>query len=130
MKLTPRQYAVALYQTVVECAVAEREQRLANFVKVLVQRQQLNLVDGIVEEFDKYYKERNGILDVEAVTATKVDGGDLAEELGKSLSKKIDLQVEVDPQITAGLILKIGDTLIDGSLKNQLDLLRNKLISE
>ena len=48
----------------------------------------------------------------------------LAEALGKATGKKVELKVIVDPSILGGIVAKVGDTVIDGSIKNRLEQLR------
>ena len=87
----------------------------------------MKLLDKIITEFLAYYKEQKNIVDIEATVATEIDEKSLSKQLSKQLNSDIDLNIKVDPKIVAGLILKIGDTLFDGSVNNQLNLLNNQL---
>jgi F-type H+-transporting ATPase subunit delta len=51
----------------------------------------------------------------------------LAEALGNATRKKVEIRVTVDPDILGGIVARIGDTVIDGSVRHRLDLLKEKL---
>ncbi|MFH0819127.1 MAG: F0F1 ATP synthase subunit delta [Patescibacteria group bacterium] len=129
MKLKSRQYAIALYQSLKECPPDKQNELIASFVKILQKNKQLKLMNKIILEYSNYTKERSGIVNVHATVASAVNIDDFKKELVSQLGKDIDLQVQIDPTIMAGLILQIGDTLIDGSVNNQLNILKNKLIN-
>jgi F-type H+-transporting ATPase subunit delta len=57
------------------------------------------------------------------------EGQDIALRLGQALDKKVDIQVQVDPSILGGIVLRLGDRLIDASVKGRLDRLRAQLAS-
>jgi F-type H+-transporting ATPase subunit delta len=51
----------------------------------------------------------------------------LADALGNATRKKVEVRVTVDPEILGGIVARIGDTVIDGSVRHRLDLLKEKL---
>lgn len=127
MKFTAKQYATALYSNLEKSSAKEREQQIINFLQLLKRNRQFNISDKIISELDKIIKEKNNILEIEAITAEKIEAKELSKLLEKKLDKKIELKIKVDKEIIAGLILKINDLLIDGSMRTQLKLLNNKL---
>ncbi len=129
MKTTNRQYAIALFESLKDCPEDQVSERISNFLKILQKNKQLKNLGVIVDQFIKYYREQNQVLEVQATTAKEINVEELKKELSGKLNQDIELEVEVDPSILAGLILKIGDTLVDGSTKSQLNNLKNKLTS-
>jgi len=127
VKFTAQQYASALYANLEKCSAKEKEQQIISFLKLLKRNRQFNLSNKIIMEIDKLIKEKNNILEITAITAEKIAAKELSKILEKKLNKKIELEVNIDKEIIAGLILKINDLLIDGSVKTQLKLLNNKL---
>lgn len=100
-----------------------------NFIQLLIERGRGELTLGIFEDFVNLKKERDGILDVKIKTAI-----DLNSEEREAMKKKIDeytrknglLEFEKDKAIIGGFVAKIGDTILDGSIKRQLELLKEK----
>ena len=54
----------------------------------------------------------------------------LRAQLHAALGKEVDLQVEADPNLIAGIVVRVGDTVYDGSVKRQLERLKQQLASE
>lgn len=93
----------------------------------------LQLVD-IIDCFNELYNDNKKIMVGTAVTAVELDDAQL-KALGQSYAKKYDLtsvnlKNEVDKSIIGGVILKVGDCVIDGSVKNKLKKIRAQLISK
>ncbi len=95
-----------------------------NILRYLVDKGRLSNIRGIVTEYLKIYYEKNQIVDVEAIFAvepSKAQVEKLTKTLEAKTKKKVNLTIKVDKEIIAGGIIKIGDEIIDGSLKTQLD---------
>lgn len=93
----------------------------------------LQLID-IIECFNQLYNDSKKIMEGTAVTAVELNQAQL-KALGDSYAKKYDLtsvnlKNEVDQSIIGGVILKVGDCVIDGSVKNKLKKIRAQLISK
>lgn len=103
---------------------------LANFLNLLFDKRRAIYLDDIIEEFINLVKEEEKILEVEVITAIELSEN-LITELKNTLSKKLDNQIElvtrIDSSIIAGMIIKIGDQIIDGSIKNSLNSLADNL---
>ncbi|OGF39862.1 ATP synthase F1 subunit delta [Candidatus Falkowbacteria bacterium RIFOXYC2_FULL_47_12] len=133
MKITIKQYAQSLYEVLAEIeSEADVKVALNNFVKLLSARRSLNKTGKIIAEFEKIWNREQGIVEGELVSAKKLDNG-IIELLNchivKLLSiKEVNLANQIDKNILGGFIVKVGDTVIDGSVKNQLNNLKNKLI--
>ena len=93
-------------------------------VKYIVRKQRLSLVGDIKECFLKLYYEENNKLPITAIFAKELSEEQrelLIEKLEKKYGKKIVLNLEVDKEIIGGGILKIGNEVINGSIKNQIE---------
>nr|P29708.1 RecName: Full=ATP synthase subunit delta, sodium ion specific; AltName: Full=ATP synthase F(1) sector subunit delta; AltName: Full=F-type ATPase subunit delta; Short=F-ATPase subunit delta [Propionigenium modestum]CAA41371.1 F1 subunit [Propionigenium modestum] len=102
----------------------ELEESSLNIIFYLIEKDRLSSIRGIVAEYLKIYYAKNQILDVEAIFAiepTKDQKAKLIEQLEKKTGKKVNLEVSIDKSIIAGGIIKIGDEIIDGSVRRQLD---------
>ncbi len=102
-----------------------------NLILLLVTKDRTDIVGQIIGEFEQLLNAHRGIAVAEVTTALPVDEGEkvvLIDRLSRATGKRIVLHTRVDPQIMGGLVAKIGDKLIDGSLKTRLLVLRRKLV--
>ncbi|OQY09575.1 MAG: ATP synthase F1 subunit delta [Fusobacteriia bacterium 4572_132] len=100
------------------------------FLNYLIDKERLIYLDSISKEYLKIYYTKNNIIEVDATFSIEPNEGQksrLKEKLKKMTSKEINLNVEIDKTILGGGILKIGDKIIDGSLKRQFEMLRTNL---
>jgi len=90
----------------------------------LLDKGRLSNIRGIVAEFVKIYYEKNQMVDIQATFAlepSEEQKSKLIEKLEKKTGKKVNLEVKIDSSIIAGGIIRIGDEIIDGSIRRQLD---------
>jgi F-type H+-transporting ATPase subunit delta len=96
----------------------------------LIDKDRLVNLKGIIEEYIAIYNYKNSIVEVEATFAIKPSEKQelqLIQKLEKMMSKKVKIKVNVDKTIIGGGILKIGDKIMDGSLKRQFEMLKANL---
>lgn len=99
-----------------------------NVLFYLVEKKRLSYIKSIVAEYLKIYYTKNQIVDVEAIFAVEPSEEQktkLIKKLEKKTEKKVNLVVRIDKSIIAGGIIKIGDEIIDGSVRRQLDTVAN-----
>lgn len=106
------------------------EPTTVNMINYLIDKKRIVYIDRIMIEYLKYYHLENNIIEVEAIFAikpSKEQEKTLIDKLKKKYSKDVKLNIKVDESILAGGILKIGDEIIDGSLKRQFEILKSKI---
>lgn len=99
-------------------------QEVFNFMYILIDKRRESNILEIKKEYDKLYNEQKNIIKVVARTAVPMEDEakiKLSKVLGEKLEKTIELSNQVDPSIMGGVVLRIEDKLIDGSLKGQLE---------
>jgi F-type H+-transporting ATPase subunit delta len=98
-----------------------------NFLKVVAQHHRLDCLREMRSAFRSLYNEAHGRVAVEVRTADSVDRQLLEQitvELTAKLKREVDVSSTVQPDLLGGMVVRVGDTLFDGSLKNRLDALR------
>jgi len=103
-----------------------------NLAGLLMARGRLGIAGDIVVEYERLVDAHNGIEHAEVVTAVPLDEANLQRlslELGQALGKKITVKAKVDPVLIGGMVVKIGDRVIDGSLKARLENLHRGLLA-
>jgi len=101
-----------------------------NLVKLLVQNDRIILTPQISELYESYKAEHEGYVDVDVMSAyalSKEEQKKFASKLEKKLDKKVHITTSVDKSLIGGFLAKAGDTVIDGSIKGQLQQLAKKL---
>ncbi len=127
-KITSTQYATALFDAVSETAAHDHDKVLDNFVKILAQNGDLGKYDEIDAEFRKLKLESQGIKEAEVTVAKDVEFNQtIITELNKAVTGKLEIKKKIDESIIGGVIVKVDDTLIDASVKTQLNNLNNQL---
>lgn len=101
-----------------------------NLALLLVERGLAPLAPAIFQAFEQRYNDYKGIAVAQVTTAIPLDDtlrAQIAAQLGRLTGKTIRLQERVDPAILGGAIARVGDTLIDGSLRRRFELLRQQI---
>lgn len=102
-----------------------------NFLKVLSRHNRLGLVPLAAKLVTKLHAERRGLTDVEVRVAAPLDDATLSEiknQLRKSLGKEPVVTMKVDPALIAGIVVRVGDRVYDGSVSSQLERTRAAMI--
>lgn len=130
MLLEKPEIPLAAKQEIVDRSLGKLGRLRRNFVYVLVTNGRVRAIDEIVSQFQALVNDYRGLAVAEVVTAVPLDDREsqrVAQRLEALVGKKIVLQRRVDPSILGGVVARIGDHLIDGSIAGQLDALRDQL---
>jgi len=109
--------------------VGELTLRLLN---LLADKRRLSLLPYIESEYRELLKSRKSILSASLVSAEPLSDATVSQiktKLAKQLGKTLELDVKVDKSLIAGVVLRIGDQVVDGSLKGKLQVLERSLLS-
>ena len=101
-----------------------------NFCRLLTERNRLANLSAIVEIFGGFLDAEKGIIRGEVVTAVELDGDKrkkVLEQLEERAGRALELTYAVDASILGGVLLKIGDQVLDASLRAQLSILKDNI---
>ena len=104
---------------------------LIKFISFLVSKRRLFYVDNILKSFIETCSTKRGELKAELTSAkdlTEKEVNSIKEELTKNFSSKIKLNYKHDTSLIGGLIVQVGSTMIDTSIKNKLQQIENRMI--
>jgi F-type H+-transporting ATPase subunit delta len=102
----------------------------ANFLQVLLRNQRLTELDEINKRFAQVLDERAGVVSAEVTTARPVTDASqeaLRAKLDALTGKKVRLSFTTDEELIGGIVARIGSTIYDGSVRNQLQQVKEKL---
>ena len=101
-----------------------------NIVRLLVERGRAAVLPAVLTEYDRLADAASGRVRAEVTTAVPVDGAlrdRITRELSERLGSPVQTTVRQDPAILGGLVIRIGDRVIDGSVRSRLEQLRGAL---
>ena len=106
------------------------DERFVRFLELLAERHRMPAIFRIRRDFDALYAEERKLLPVTITSAVDLDK-DLLEEIGKKIEeqtgRKVDLTTKVDPYVIGGLVLRVGNLVMDGSIRARLERLRKQV---
>lgn len=97
---------------------------------LLADRRRVEIIEAVEEKYEELIRIRQNIVRAELFCSEPLSQADIADikaRLTEHLGKRLELQVEVDRSLLGGLVLKIGDQVIDGSLKGKLQEIEKEL---
>ena len=104
---------------------------LTKFLCFLVSKKRFFYVNKILKDFLETYSKKRGEIKAELTAAkelTDTEINNIKEELTKNFSSKIKLNYKNDPSLIGGLIVQVGSTMVDTSIKNKLQQIENRMI--
>ena len=102
--------------------------QMGNLLALVLRRRRVESLANIAREFRRLYNRRAGIVEATATTAAELDKAELAalrRRLEQMTGARIELETRVDPSLLGGVQVRLGDQLIDGSVRGRLERLRN-----
>ncbi|MDP8967209.1 MAG: ATP synthase F1 subunit delta [Actinomycetota bacterium] len=100
---------------------------LVNFLELLIEKHRMPAIFRIRRYYDSLWEQEHKILPVQIATAIELDEGvakQLGEQIEKTTGQRIELTQSVDPDILGGIVLRVGNSILDASIRNRLENLR------
>jgi ATP synthase F1 delta subunit len=107
------------------------EETFMSFLETLVERQRMPDIFDIRERYDELWDKEMKLLPVEVTSAVGLDEAtvqSIGERIGRGTGNKIQLTTVVDPDILGGIVLRVGNVILDASIRNRLDQLRKQVV--
>ena len=110
--------------------VQDADPAVVNFLEALIERHRMPAIFRIRTDFDAMWEKERRRLPVQITSAIELDRS-VVDSLGKRIGEQVDRQVEVssdvDPDILGGVVLRVGNVILDASIKNRLEQLRKQV---
>jgi F-type H+-transporting ATPase subunit delta len=110
--------------------VTDADERFVNFLELLAERHRMPALFRIRRAFDSMWAEENRLLPVTVTSAVELDEG-LVNDIGKRIEEQTGRQVElssnVDPDVLGGLQVRVGNMVLDATVRNRLEQLRKQV---
>jgi F-type H+-transporting ATPase subunit delta len=114
----------------IERAITGAEPELINFLELLVDKQRMTEIFRIRREFEELWKQENRRIDVTVTSAVELDPSVVAkigQEVERQTGDEVDLSSKVDGDILGGIVLQVGNMVLDASIRSRLEKLRKSV---
>jgi F-type H+-transporting ATPase subunit delta len=101
-----------------------------NFLELLVEKHRTPAIFRIRNAFETLWERENKLLPVEITSAIELDdeiARRIGDQIGEQTGQRVELTKTVDPDILGGLVLRVGNSILDASIRNRLDNLRKSV---
>jgi F-type H+-transporting ATPase subunit delta len=105
-------------------------EHFVNFLELLAERHRLPATFRIRRTFDEMWREEHKMLPVEVTSAVELDEGlvhSIGERIEQQTGRRVELTSRVDPDIIGGLVLRVGNRVLDASIHGRLERLRKQI---
>ena len=111
-------------------AVTEADPVLMNFLEALIERHRMPAVFRIKARYEVLWEDERDLLPVEVTSAVALDEsvvGSIGQRIGEQTKRTVELSSNVDPDILGGIVLRVGNLVLDASIRNRLEQLRKQV---
>jgi ATP synthase F1 delta subunit len=111
-------------------AVQDAEEIFMNFLEALVERHRMPAIFRIRARYEELWDEENQLLPVQVTSAIELDESivnNIGERIGEQTGRKVELSSKVDPDILGGIVLRVGNSILDASIRSRLNQLRRSV---
>ena len=106
------------------------EPAVLNFLELLLENHRMPALFRIRRAYDELWEHENKLLPVTITSAVELDedvARRIGEQIGEQTGQRVELTKTVDPEIIGGLVLRVGNSILDASIRNRLDNLRKNV---
>jgi F-type H+-transporting ATPase subunit delta len=110
--------------------VTDADEHLVRFLEMLAERHRMPVLPRIQGEFDGLWAEENQLLEVSVTSAVDLDEQlleGIGEQIEQQTGRRVELSSNVDPQVLGGLQVRVGNMVLDATVRSRLERLRKQL---
>jgi F-type H+-transporting ATPase subunit delta len=112
--------------------VTDADENLVNFLLVLLENHRMPAIFRVRRVYDGLWRDAHQLLAVQITSAVQLDPS-VAErvggEIGRQTGRTVELTSAVDPEILGGIVVRVGNSIIDASIRTRLDNLRKQVVT-
>ena len=110
--------------------LVDADETVVNFLELLVEKHRMPVVFRIRRVYDKLWEHENKVLPVEITSAVKLDEQTvkgIGDRIGQETGQRVELTARVAPEILGGVVLRVGNQILDASIRTRLERLRRQV---
>jgi ATP synthase F1 delta subunit len=111
-------------------AIDGADPELVNFLELLIEKNRMTEIFRIRRQFEQLWKQENKRIDVTVTSAVELDSEvveKIGEEIERQTGRKAELASRVDDEILGGIVLQVGNMVLDASIRSRLEKLRKSV---
>jgi F-type H+-transporting ATPase subunit delta len=113
-----------------ERALTGADPVLLNFLRLLIENHRMPVIFRVRRAYDALWEDANRLLPVEVTSAVELDEavvGQIGDRISEQTGRRVQLSAHVEPDILGGLVVRVGNTVLDASIRNRLEQLRRQV---
>ena len=114
-----------------DTAVTGADETIVNFLKLLLDNHRMPVIFRVRREYDRLWEEAHQLLPVEITSAIELDPAvaeRIGDEIGRQTGRTVELTSTVDPDVIGGIVLRVGNSILDASIRTRLENLRKQVV--
>jgi ATP synthase F1 delta subunit len=111
-------------------AVSGADPSIINFLKLLIENHRMPVIFRVRRGFDELWEQENRLLPVQVTSAVELDGAtvkQIGDRIAEQTGQRVDLSAIVEPDILGGIVVRVGNQVLDASVRNRLEQLRKQV---
>jgi len=111
-------------------AVTGADPEIQNFLELLLEKHRMPVVFRIRRDYDQLWEDAHKLLPVQITSAVELDPSiaeRIGDEIGRQTGRTVELTSTVDPDVIGGIVLRVGNSILDASIRNRLENLRKQV---
>jgi F-type H+-transporting ATPase subunit delta len=110
--------------------IEDADERFVNFLELLAERHRMPVLFRVRKNFDELWAEENKLLPVSVTSAVELDEElvkGIGERIQEQTGRTVELSSKVDPDVLGGLVVQVGNMILDASVRSRLERLRKQV---
>jgi ATP synthase F1 delta subunit len=111
-------------------AISGADETTVNFLKLLIEKHRMPVVFRVRAELEKLWEDENKLLPVTITSAVELSKDTvklIGDRISEQTDRKVDLSANVDPDILGGIVVQVGNSVLDASIRNRLENFRKQV---
>lgn len=111
-------------------AVTGADETIVNFLKLLIENHRMPVIFRVRRGYDELWEQENRLLPVQVTSAVELDRAtvkQIGDRIAEQTGQKVDLSATVEPDILGGIVVRVGNQVLDASVRNRLESLRKQV---
>jgi F-type H+-transporting ATPase subunit delta len=111
-------------------AISGADETVVNFFELLIEKHRMPAIFRVRAEFDSLWEEENKLLPVQITSAVELDEAtvkQVGDRISEQTGRKVELSSRVEPEILGGIVVRVGNSILDASIRNRLENLRKQV---
>jgi ATP synthase F1 delta subunit len=111
-------------------AIEGADEAFLNFLDLVVENHRMPVIFRIRRDFEELWEQENRLLPVQVTSAVPLDDAivqQIGSTIGEQTGKQVELSSQVDPDILGGIVVRVGNAILDASIRNRLEQLRKQV---